>query len=739
MTSIATLKATNCSRLLYVTEQTVAACGTKTAYVFQYTGQQVKEASCTAPREADVFVPWLPPGAPLNAVRAVYSTPKAGGSAVLVQPAKGPSSASAPLEVVELVADKVVEMRIFYQSVLALQTDREVRFYFLDPSTAAATLMGVCALPSWADSRDVRVDVTSSECWAGAAEKTVCVMCLSPERVFAAVVVCASSTSAVVVRQTIEAGVALPTTVPSPVKVLGWTVRWARQELLLLLSGAEGDAGKTSAVLLAALSLQEVAVGGALARLEKWASPAALAASLSGASDDVLRSATDVCSDGDGTHVWLCDTVTGPSVVLREVANAGTAESAEVVLTGTNASARVTVARGMPGMFVLAGRGLYVVRGTGGSRSAGAELEKAGAAAAVAAVDDGPAEATMSAWLQKRAEANKEGAAVAPPQEERETEEEQKTNEEEASAATRAASSPSEMRSKVAHPKPSMKAFTANAGGIKEKVLQYVLGTAASVPFVVRDTVYVREAAATGAAPHHEILSAIAEKFGGSPAHAEERGVALLRYAGVAQSLHPYTVLALLNLRSGQAAAASDGLMLAIATLLAEKSTLQHGGLQRLPNFAATSAAFFATPGGAFPSTLAKKLYTADVCAAAMAALASGGLGATRLLFAVADRAVSMLYGGRAEASAETTSEADAAAERAGEVVIADAISLMRSFVDWSLTASSSLGVMTAHIGAPQTLTKEAALRDGRAHPIDTSRQVEIRPLKVVRMPKRTL
>ncbi|KPI85568.1 hypothetical protein ABL78_5375 [Leptomonas seymouri] len=713
MSHIATLRSTSCSRLLYITEEIVAACGTKTAYVFQYKGGRVEETSCTAPREADVFAPWLPPGEPIAATRAVYSVRRDGGSAVLMQPTG--SAAVAPLEIISSIPEKVEDVRIFYQSIMALQTASSVLFYFLDPSTSAATQMGTCPLPALPGSRDVRIDMTSSECWAAAAARTVCVMCYSSERLYVAVVACASSSSAVVVRSTAEAGVPLPS---SPAKVMGWTVRWGHQELLLLLQSQSGAEGKRKT--LVSFSLQMSGSSASHHQLEHWASVDGAATSLSGASGVALDAATDVCSDGDGTHVWLCDTVTGPSVMLREVSTL----SQEIVLTGTNANARLTLARGALGIFLLAGRSLYIVKGSSSSNNdvnaankhinAGyveANATKTVMTTAAAAAKES-SDATMSDWLEKSTKPSK--------------------------ASQKKATEGQQQLSKQSKPPKaaSTSVLTVSSGSVKENLLQYVLGKSASVSFVIRDVVYVHEAVEGTAhsTPRHEILSAIAEMFGGK-GDASLYALALLRYATVAQSLHPYTILALLNVRKSNQEP-EEGLLLAIATLLAEKPTLQHGGLQRLPNFASVSAAFFRTPGGPFKTELEKKRYTADICSCAMAALANGGLGATRLLFAVADRAVSVLYGGRADASSTSVYLPE---EQACEATIAESISLMRSFAEWSLTASSSLGVMSAHVGSPQTLTKEAALRDGKAHPIDTSRQVEIHPLRVTRLPKRTL
>lgn len=713
-TPIATLKAANCSRLLYIAERTVAACGTKTAYVFHFKDDKTEEASCTAPREADVFAPWLPPGVPITATRVVYSVRKDGGAAVFVRPAD--NAAAAPLEIIAAVPEKVEEMRVFYQSILALRTSSCVHFYFLDPSTAAATSMGSCALPAWSDNRDVRVDVTSSECWAAATEMMLCVVCLSAERLFVAVIVCASSSSAVVVRHTVEAGVPLPcsssssplsSAAASPAKVLGWTVRWRRQELLLLLQ-SQGGAEKVKE--LASFSLQVSGSSATHPQLQTWTTAAADTTSFGGATSVALTAATDVCSDGDGSHVWLCDTVTAPSVTMREIT---TPNSEAAVLTGTNANARLTVAQGVPGVFVLAGRSLFVVQGsdTGVTEGAVSEAETQ--------------QATMSDWLEKQQQTKQSKMSPL-----------SRRLEQDAPAASAAAPQLEEQPASKPLQKAATSDFTSSSSSsshIREKLMQYVLGTAASVPFVVRDAVYVRVADDARDPPRHAILDAITEKLADD---VPQRALATLRYASVAQSLHPYTVLELLRVRQfSMVAEEKEGFLLALATVLAGKATLQHGGLQRLPNFAAVSAAFFCTTSGPFTTELAKKQYTADLCACAMAALANGGLGATRLLFAVADRAVSVLYGGRADSSAAAWT----AEEQTCEATIAEAISLTRSFVEWSLTASSSLGVISAHVGSPQFLTKEASLRDGKAHPIDTSRQVEIRPLQVTRLPKRTL
>lgn len=662
MTAITTLRATNCTRLLPIAADVVAACSSKTAFLIQHAaGRKTAEATCTAPREADAFAPWLAPGAALAKVRAVWAAQRSGSVAVLAQPAEDTADVVTAVELVTGLTERVTGLHVLFQTVLAVCTPTQVLFYFLDPAPSAAataTRMGACALPAWAAAPSVTVDVTSSACssTAAAADRLVCVVCAGPERLFTALVACPTSSTTTVLRRTPLDGVALPCGV-SAAETRRWAVRWSRLELLVLLAAA----GAKAKAQLAGFALQPPADGRELSR---WMSADELAASLHGAPPPAAVSAArNVCCDGDGAHVWLCDTTTGPAVALREVSG-GAASASSVALSGSKTSARLCTVSGAVGAVALVGCTLYSVQG-------------------------GVAQASAS---------TPNGASAAP--------------------------SP-------ASPSPSA-AAPARDAGVKEAVLRYVTSGAPALSCVVRDAVYVR--VSSQGAWTHDILDRVDAGF--SAADDERRGLALLRYASAAQSLHPYTVLRLFHLRRGPSAPAA--LTLALAVALAEKATLQYGGLQRLPDFAAVSAAFFAS---AFATDLERKRYAAGVCAAAMSALASGSLGAARLLFAVADRAVALVYGGayvRASASAESDA-ADGAEAHACEAVMAEAVSLMRSYVDWSLTASASLGVMTAHVGSPQTLTKEAALRDGMAHPIDTSRQVHIHAMEVARLPKRTL
>lgn len=454
--------------------------------------------------------------------------------------------------------------------------------------------------------------------------------------------------------------------------------------------------------------------------MSKWMSPEELATSVSGASPAAVRASSDICCDSDGAHVWLCDTTTGPSVVLREVT---AALPSELVLTGTSASTRVAMATGASGVFVLAGCTLYSVKRS----HMGATSESAAATLTGTSNASSPGRASVAAVgdLSRKQEASmqKESSAAE-------------------TVAHKAAAS--ERSSLSAHtlstPLQPAAASISRSAQIKDAVLEYAMGHTSVFSDVVRDTVYVHESgsATSGAAFTHDILSAISERL---DADRHQHALARIRYGGVARSLHPYTVLELLRFRRGPSAEAMpNGLLLAIASTLADKPTLRAGGLWRLPAFAAASAAFFASTGssGPFTSELEKKRYVADVCDAAKAALASGALGAARLLFAVAARAVSLIYGGTRRRHVEAA-QPYGKEEQMCEATIAECISLMRSYVEWSLTASSSLGVMSAHVGAPHTLTKEAALRDGEAHPISTSRQVQIHPMQVSRLPKRSI
>ncbi|KAK7194797.1 hypothetical protein NESM_000400100 [Novymonas esmeraldas] len=667
MSTLATLRAANCTRLLHIRSDVVAACGDTSASVIQYTESftKVAEATCAAPRAAYLFTPWLAPGAPVAEARAVWCVAKDGVHAVLTHTspaaaATTPSQDATPTVVVDGLPDRVVGLRIVHQTMLAVCTATSVRLYSLDAASSASPVaapMGECELPPWAAEPGAVIDVAAPACASATEETTVCVACFTQGRAFATLLVCTSSASAAVVRRTPAGGVPLPaSSLPAPAgwRVGGWVVRWKRQELLVLCSSATETATRLAALSLRPTDQRE---------LSRWLTPAELTASLGSAVTPAkVPASRDLCSDHDGEHVWLCDAATGPAVVLREVT---ATPMEERVLKGVTAKAQVVVASGAGCIFVLAGRTLYAVA----SGRSGTASESA--------------------------------AAAAPLQCETGT------------------------------------TSVAAVGGahVRDAVLRYVLGTATGVSFVVRDAVYVRE---SGGVFTHAILSAIDTAF---IADRQKHAVACVRYASVAQSLHPYTVLELLH---GRRFAACDeapvaGLLFALASALAGKPTLQHGGLQRLPAFGAASAAFFAVRGGGssaarFASDVDRKQYVADVCSSATAALASGSLGAARLLFAVADRAVSLLYGGTA-----AVTHTHSAAELQCEAVIADSISVMRSFVDWSLTASSSIGVMSAHFGASHSLTKEAALRDGLAHPIDTSRQVHIRAVPVLRQPKRSI
>ncbi|AYU78862.1 hypothetical protein LdCL_220021900 [Leishmania donovani] len=730
MTAIAKLPAANYTRLLYIGSDVVAACDRKTAHLVQHRGDtKVDEATCISPYDADNFVPWLPPGAHVARVRAVWCMRKGPGYAVFAERAgEGGATAetspdAASVKIISDLTENIVSLHIFYQSILAVRTLKRVLFYSLDPSPSATTIatrIGACALPKWASQPAVVVDIVSPVCRSAAAEKTICVACFTLDRMFVATVVCPSSASAAVVCRTAMSGVLFsssPASDPAPTRVCKWAVRWCRQEMLMLCFS---EADRTPR--LTGFFLQPTRG----CEMSKWMSPQELATSVSGASPAAVRASSDICCDSDGARVWLCDTTTGPSVVLREVT---AAPPSDLVLTGTSSNTRVAMATGASGVFVLSGCTLYSVKRS----HMGATSESAAATLTGTSNASSPGSASIAAVgdLPRRHEARmrKESSAA-------------ETITCKAAASERSSLS-AHMLSTPLQPAALTEAAAASisrSAQIKDAVLEYAIGHTLIFSDIVRDTVYVHESgsATSGAAFTHDILSAISERLDADrPQHA----LARIRYGGVARSLHPYTVLELLRFRRGPSAEAMPkGLLLAIASTLADKPTLQNGGLWRLPAFAAASAAFFDSTGGSgpFTSELEKKRYVADVCDAAKAALASGALGAARLLFAVAARAVSLIYGSTPRRHVEAT-QPYGKEEQMCEATIAECISLMRSYVEWSLTASSSLGVMSAHVGAPHTLTKEAALRDGEAHPISTSRQVQIHPMQVTRLPKKSI
>ncbi|KAG5479313.1 hypothetical protein LSCM4_01905 [Leishmania orientalis] len=677
MAAIATLPETKCTGLLYICSDVVAACDDKAAYLIQHRGNiKVDEATCTSPSEASSFVPWLAPGAPVARVRAVWCVSGGPVHDVFVSPAEmdGATTATspsvAPIKIISGLTGSVVSLHIFYQSVLAVRTPRQVLFYSLDPSplaTAIATNIGACELPKWVSEAAAEVGLASPACSSGNLEKTICVTCVESGRVFVARVECPSPTSAVVVRRTAMSGMRFSS---SPVPDLKetcackWAVRWSRQEMLMLCFSSVDRIPR-----LAGLSLHPTKGR----EMSRWMSPEELAVSVRGASPAAVIASSDICSDSDGAHVWLCDTTTSFSVVLREVTRAS---SGELVLRGVNADTRVAMVTGANGMFVLLGNTLYAV--TSSHMSAASERPSGSAHTSLApsglAADMGSTDFSTS--LNAR---------------------------------------------------------------MADTALQYATGKVTTFPYILRDSVYVRESgnATCGATFTHGILSTIDKVLGLNP---HQRALACIRYSIIARSLHPYTVLELLRVRRGSSAEAVPGVLLAIASTLADKPTLQSGGLLRLPAFEAASVAFFGSTDGTGPFTSEeeKKRYVADVCGAMNAALASGALGAARLLLTVAARAVTLIYGGTRRRHGGAA-RAHGEGERKCDVIIAECIGIIRSYTDWSLSASSSLGVMTAHVGTPHTLKKEAALRDGGAHPIDTSRQAQIHQMQVLQKPKKLI
>ncbi|GET88632.1 hypothetical protein, conserved [Leishmania tarentolae] len=729
MSVIATLPAAHYTRLLYICSDVVAVCDRKTAHLIQHQGDtKLDEATCIFPYDADDCVPWLPPGAPVACVRAVWCMRKGQGYTVFAERSgEGGTTAAtspdaAPVTIISNFAEKIISLHIFHQSILAVRTLKRVVFYALDPSPSATTIatrIGVCALPTWASQPTVTVDIISTVCRSAAAEKTIGVACFSLDRMFVATVVCPSSTSATVVRRTSMSGVlfsSCPVLDSTPIRVCKWAMRWCRQEMVMLCLSEADKTPRLTGMFMQPTRKSEIA---------KWMSPEELATSVNAASSAAVRVSSDICCDSDGAHVWLCDTTTGPSVILREVT---TASLNELLLTGTSASTRVTMTTGASGVLVLAGCTLYSVKPSN------------------MAIMSEPSAATPAGTLSASSPGSDSTAEVGNLLRKQESRMRKESSANETLTRKAAAGDPSPLSAHMPtslQPTALTKATETSisrSAQIKDAVLEYALGHTSIFSDIVRDTVYVHERGGTtsGAAFTHDILNAISERL---DADRHQHALARIRYSAVARSLHPYTVLELLRSRCGSSAEAMpEGLLLAVASTLADKPTLQNGGLWRLPAFAAASAAFFDSTGdsGPFTSDLEKKRYVADVCDAAKAALACGALGAARLLFAVAARGVSLVYGGTHRPHTEAA-RLYGKEEQMCEEAIAECISLMRSYVEWSLTASSSLGVMSAHVGAPHTLTKEAALHDGEAHPINTSRQVQIHPMQVSRLPKKSI
>lgn len=227
---------------------------------------------------------------------------------------------------------------------------------------------------------------------------------------------------------------------------------------------------------------------------------------------------------------------------------------------------------------------------------------------------------------------------------------------------------------------------------------------------VVRDCVYVQ-------GTRHAILDILC-----TVGNEVSQSTLLLRYVSLTESLHPMTVVRVLHQKD-------EALVLALASQLARKAALRDGGLARWNALRHAAAAYLAQ----LPSSFARKAYTATCCRASMAALAGGALGAVRVLLAVADVCVAEIYGVQQAAEAASSPSTQ---ERELEKTISEAISLFASYSEWALgSASSALGVMTAHTGDPSSLRKEACLRDGKAHAIQTSRAVDIEPLRLLQRP----
>lgn len=266
---------------------------------------------------------------------------------------------------------------------------------------------------------------------------------------------------------------------------------------------------------------------------------------------------------------------------------------------------------------------------------------------------------------------------------------------------------------------------------------------------------------------------------------------ALIRYATLAQSIHPFSVFAMLY-RCVDVSARStvrpkphdvriagdvsrDSLMLALGATLADKPGLLDGNLRRMPHFTEAARFFFrcvlAQGAGerwhadGVESVLRSRRFCAALCRCARAALVSGALNTVTLLCAVADVAVAYIFdpatcerGMSGEVGSSTYSCAgtyavehsndgnsnvhahDEAAQQASshaemkrlEYEILDTLSFLGTFTSWALhNAATTFGVISAHVGDARHGVKEPCLRDGKSRPILVSRNVDIKPLPI--------
>ncbi|CCW62004.1 unnamed protein product [Phytomonas sp. EM1] len=674
------LRATNCSRLVPLSNGVVAVCGPKSAYVMN--SQRGEElCRCIVPAGASTYALWIPPGFSAKQTVAIYATNDnknavsglvesgntggvvsqnlSGGVFILMN-----SSAPAiPLVLEGQPLEPIEDLHILYHTVLGVVTRHEVTFYYCDPDLANAAassgdnqppvvlkkigpVVPLAFLQSNVDTQIVASGVeATAEC-----KRFVVVQTSGNSDVWVCRLVIDGRVVVLEDLKLPQGGVPLP---PS-CELLSWTVNWEKGELLTLVRQHGGDDGTMATVL--SLSLDAAYQG---LTLTSWDSQRL--GFLSAATKRALRTMDDLCCTEKG-EVWGVDRTTGPCVSLRHVSNPALKEE---LLPGSRVSTKVMVVTCGEVVYVLAGCTVYVVSSASTS-STGEPIAQA--------------DSSFLGWIQQQQSSSPESSTE-----------------------------PNNVTTLVEW----------LTGGNRD-------GKGGRAPeHVVRDFTYIVEDSVSSRY-RHAVLDALAnrcsEQQGGKAPHVDYP-TALVRYLAAAESIHPFTVLKALH-------HADAPLALGVAAILSRKANLYRGSLQHAPELMRAAAAFFSYN---IQSSIEKKRYLAVVCKTALSALAMGALGAVGILFCIADMGMRHIYGScyRAETRPQPTDAESTAEMRNLEETIAEAINVMSSYSEWALnTASTSLGVMSAHIGEPSNIKKEACMRDGRSHPITTSRTVEIEVFK---------
>ncbi|EPY21697.1 hypothetical protein AGDE_13816 [Angomonas deanei] len=228
-----------------------------------------------------------------------------------------------------------------------------------------------------------------------------------------------------------------------------------------------------------------------------------------------------------------------------------------------------------------------------------------------------------------------------------------------------------------------------------------------AVDFVPRDAQYVHQSK-----PDDRWQHSVLDSIEGHPK-------AVLRYVAVAHSFHPLTILRVL--RQGD-----RGLSLALATILSKKCASTNEQFYRsMQQFAGPFCQAY------LPSTKDRFAYLSRLCEEAVSGVVVGSLQAT-CFFVFRGGCVSFLPVPHQRGARLRSFGGE---ERKLVEGIVARVALLSSYADWSATCSTKIGILSAHIGAPNTQKKEAMLSDGKSHPIEVSRRIEIEPLKIKRSP----